>query len=98
MTTPEEHAIHVLLEEQLGGLEPPDVTAGVIAECERRRQRGPAVWWRSWFPSARSEPGRHWSREVWAWLAVSLLLAIALVGCALVVGSTGAAPFIYTMF
>ncbi|MEM7202383.1 MAG: DUF5989 family protein [Planctomycetota bacterium] len=109
MTTPEaqDHALHILLEERLGEHAPSDLTARILAahqvrsnapepqphqEKRRSRRRRPAP---SPLPDRRS---RRALATAGRWLLLPLLIALALVGCALAIGSTGAAPFIYTMF
>jgi hypothetical protein len=98
---PIDHALHTLLEDELGGRTPPDLSGEILIRLQRERAAA-----RASDPPLHERLGRAAARAIWTcvvsghrkWWLLPILIAAALVGFALVLGTTGAAPFIYTMF
>lgn len=95
---PEEHALRVMLEEKLGGQVPPDLSAQIGEAVERDLAGREAEVFAEVESSGLFGQAVGFMAEHAKWWLIPFLLIFALVGFALVLGSSGAAPFIYTMF
>ena len=111
---PRDHALRTLLEDELGGDAVPDLTERILQRAADGRAAEPdelddtmTDTTHDSFATITSDPGA--SRGVFGefmgfmaenskWWLVPFLLVFALLGFLTLLGSTGAAPFIYTLF
>lgn len=113
-TDPRDHALDVLLDETLGGVAPPDLRARILDAAmnppttepmNTMTHTEPVPAPDESFDLIASGPQRGLAREFLdfmaensKWWLVPFLVVFGMLGMLLVLGATGAAPFLYALF
>ncbi len=113
-TDPRNHALDVLLDEVLGGTSPPDLRARILEAATNPRTTEPKDTMTHNQPVSATDESfelvatgsqRGLAREFLdfmaensKWWLIPFLVVFSLLGMLLVLGATGAAPFIYALF
>ncbi len=112
---PRDHAVRALLEEKLGGEQPPDLTARILTAADNASNADDSTALddtmnrpdpsHASFETVAASQSQGLMREFCGfmaenskWWLLPFLFVFGLLGIAVLLGTTGAAPFIYTLF